>query len=549
MNTKEIILTLPLGFQVKEKTEKVDLYSAYEILRSRKQRHITKAERFGDYAILTSHTLKCPHCGRETPAYSYYWNDLSRASPKKSNLELFNWADIQPSMYKNKSKILIVQENKVDYPTIYICKYCGLGSQKSNECIDVLVEQTENTLCLKREIKNLKNALELKWADYVSSLQFPLYEKIIFNFETGNTLLEIATENKVYETKIVTFCNLDFTDDRLVELINKNQIIKRTLKRLFVEKTNFQIPFFIKELNFKLFNHLIYFNGFKETFYDKIPNKLEEKSVYQSFNYIIKRLRTPEMAMKALKESSLPNTEKIKTLFTRKNGLFFYLKECEELYKYLGNEDYLYKFLNSYNAYNYLSIRHFYNLEPFFKDYIAGNYKMSLWYLFENYHDIVEYAISYSSLTDEGRQFEQENWNNIDEVLSSENNSFVDNKILASVSLIPERIKDCNIGKYSFRWLRTVEDFFLAGSDLDDERLMINNRGLVVSINLDKRTVAAIRIGWKEIDDERKYMVIAGTERGYRKIKPYSDIYRAIEIWCNKNDVDLPLCFCKENFF
>ena len=82
MNTKEIILTLPLGFQVKEKTEKVDLYSAYEILRSRKQRHITKAERVGDYAILTSHTLKCPYCGRETPSYSYYWNDLSWASPK-----------------------------------------------------------------------------------------------------------------------------------------------------------------------------------------------------------------------------------------------------------------------------------------------------------------------------------------------------------------------------------------------------------------------------------------------------------------------------------
>ena len=253
--------------------------------------------------------------------------------------------------------------------------------------------------------------------------------------------------------------------------------------------------------------------------------------------------------MKALKESTLPNTEKIKTLFTRKNGLFFYLKECEELYKYLGNEDYLYKFLNGYNAYNYLSTRHFYNLEPFFKDYIAGKYKISLWYLFENYRDIVEYAISYSSLNDDARQFERENWNNIDEVLSSENNSFVDNKILVSVPLIPERIKDCNIGKYSFRWLRTAGDFFLASSDLEDERLMINNCGRVVSINLDKRTVAAIRIGWKPIDDDIKYVVIAGTEREYRKIKPYSDIYKAIKIWCKKYDVEFPLCVCRDNFF
>ena len=98
MEKTEISLRIPLGYRIIEKTKTVDLYTACDILRSRKQRHITSAKRVGDKAILISHRILCPHCGKEAPAYKHYLNKHIISRPKNTELTILNWANIQISM-------------------------------------------------------------------------------------------------------------------------------------------------------------------------------------------------------------------------------------------------------------------------------------------------------------------------------------------------------------------------------------------------------------------------------------------------------------------
>lgn len=71
MEKTEISLKIPSGYRIIERTKEVDLYTAYEILRSRKQRHITTARRTGYKAELVTHYIKCPHCGKMVYAYAH----------------------------------------------------------------------------------------------------------------------------------------------------------------------------------------------------------------------------------------------------------------------------------------------------------------------------------------------------------------------------------------------------------------------------------------------------------------------------------------------
>lgn len=103
MEKTEINLKIPLGYQIIERTKEVDLYSACIILRTRKQKYITTVKRIDDYAVLISHHIKCPYCGKEIPAYSHCWRKESHALPKKTEAEILKWADIQPALFGEKN--------------------------------------------------------------------------------------------------------------------------------------------------------------------------------------------------------------------------------------------------------------------------------------------------------------------------------------------------------------------------------------------------------------------------------------------------------------
>ena len=124
MNNQTLTLKVPLGYHIIERIKSVDLYTAYEILRSKKQRHITTARRTGYKAELVTHYIKCPHCGKMVYAYAHYHNKNAVAYPKKSKATIFEWSDVQPSLESEPDVELQIQDLE-DFSGEYICPKCG----------------------------------------------------------------------------------------------------------------------------------------------------------------------------------------------------------------------------------------------------------------------------------------------------------------------------------------------------------------------------------------------------------------------------------------
>jgi hypothetical protein len=166
----------------------------------------------------------------------------------------------------------------------------------------------------------------------------------------------------------------------LLCLINRNRIIKRFIKRIIENITKREICFDINELDFQKFVNVTYFNGFPGEFYDALPFRKGTNEIDGSFENLVSRLRTPEMAMELLKESSLPDCKSVRKVFTTKSGLFFYIKECEMLYDFFKDINILCRVLKNQSIYSFLVDAHYYNLKPFFDDFAkTTDKKMMIW--------------------------------------------------------------------------------------------------------------------------------------------------------------------------
>ena len=183
----EVNFKVPCGYQVKEKIQTMDLFKAYELLTTKKQHHYTKAERVGDKALLYRHVLCCPDCGKEVPAYPHYLKQDYCAAPRKSRLVISAWAGIQQILFDApNSTIQFQQPNCLDIE--YTCEFCGGVSRQSLKEINVSIGCEDSSVYIEREIKGIKDIMELYWLPAISiSANFPLKERVLFDFKTGVT--------------------------------------------------------------------------------------------------------------------------------------------------------------------------------------------------------------------------------------------------------------------------------------------------------------------------------------------------------------------------
>lgn len=532
MEKTEINLKIPLGYQIIERTKEVDLYSACIILRTRKQKYITTVKKVDDYAVLISHHIKCPYCGKEIPAYSHCWRKEFHALPKKTEAEILKWADIQPALFGEKEPILEVQ-NYFGYHCEYICRKCGQVSQKSNKYIELSIECIDDKIYVKREIKSLVELVSLKWLVTDLKIKFPIYQQIVFDFDSGITNMEIVGGNDIVFSQNITNIVWDFKGDLLVDLISKNRIVKRVLKRNFEKTTCYKVPFSVQELNFKRFICLARFKGFSKDFYYAIPYRANTSFIDLSFNNVLDKLRNPEFAMELLRDSTIPFCKSVKRLFATQSGLFFYLKECELLYSFLNDVNLFCDFLRSPSAYTFLATAHYYDIKPFLEDYSVEMNKIFLKRIFDNTRFMLGYAIKYSTLNSYGRKLEIDRWHkrgnmfcDIDCMTES-----VEKTLSLPMHEVPRNIGDCTIGKHFFKWLRTKGDYINASEQL--QNCLANwetfDNPVVVVVEGEK-SVAAIEVEHNKIIQARL--------KDNKAITIGTDLYEAIEKWCKKYKIE-----------
>ena len=167
MEKKMKALKLSCGYKIEEKKKKISLFEAYKLLTTKCQHHYTKVERCGNQAILYWHTLRCPYCNKEIPAYPHYLYENCNAKPRKSFRLLYEWAQMQMPLFEDGDTIIYFQQPEY-YTGKYICPKCSKVSSDSNKIIEIEVNSDDTSVYITRKIENIKDILEIKWLSQIN---------------------------------------------------------------------------------------------------------------------------------------------------------------------------------------------------------------------------------------------------------------------------------------------------------------------------------------------------------------------------------------------
>ena len=140
-------------------------------------------------------------------------------------------------------------------------------------------------------------------------------------------------------------------------------------------------------------------------------------------------------------------------------------------------------------------------------------------------------AVWYNALTEYGKKTEQIKW--------KENRQYLENSYFHSTATdinfstpmyVPEHINDCTIDHFRFKWLRTKSDYQKAGEMLHNCLSHWRNYDSPVTVVYNgRKIVAAIEVCNNEIRQMFK--------KRNELIDEGSDLFCAIEKWCNKNSL------------
>ncbi|MBE6756894.1 MAG: hypothetical protein E7555_10630 [Ruminococcaceae bacterium] len=520
MKKSVIRLKVNSGYQIVRKTKEVDLSTAFEILSSKQQKKYTEAVVYDDYAELVWHMVRCPYCGKET---SLYEKENRGARRKFLSEEIAVKTGEQYSLLEKAEEHIVFHEEKQP-AEIHICKKCRHSSEYSEDVSIITIIHDEKSINVFNVIRNMEDLLKVKWIDKISfDTIFPLCEKITFDFEKGKTFLFVTDKNeKVFSSKEVTQNIIDNRKSPIIDLISKSRRLKRSIKKEFTKRSE-AYDFFYNECSFDRLLVFTRFGGFSKSFYEAAPYELTSYRIDGTFEESASQFNSLESAMQMLKESSLPDVKSVKRIFLDKQGLFFYIKECEKIYDVLNDVNLLCRVLTNENVYHILGKLHYCDgYICFYKDLCVREGKVNFCrFLLSHTFNLNQCAEKYCA---KGKYMRERYMSelNVKEIVYG--HYIVSGIKFFSVELprMPEYIKDCSIGQFSFRNLITVDDFYIAG-----EKLNINVGWFDASVAVviyQGEIVAAINVF------ERKILFVMTDKR----MKENTPLYSAVKKWSEK---------------
>ncbi len=516
------------GYQVIRRSKEVDLQTVYEVLESKKQNKYAEAIMSEDHAELVWYVARCPYCGKETSLYQNKGTDVHKHFFSD---ELVVMTGIQLSFLEHPENVICISEHK-EKDGLYLCEKCCQFSRRSDEKSEITITRDGNLLNVFSEIGNLKNLFRLKWIDKVDlNSSFPLYEKICFDFDKGETTVSLVNEeDNIISSEEVTSDIIHKNQSSLIEMISKNYSLKRKLLREFSRYVGYDSGMSYIECNFAKFLMMTQFYGFDKSFYNAIPYEGATYRVESSFEEVANQLENPRSAMELLKNSSLPYVKSVKRIFTGNQGLFFYIKECEKIYDVLKDVNLLCKVLESKIIYTIFTDLHNYdNYILFYRDICkkVGNIDFCTM-LTLHYDKFRNCAINYGSMSEYMRKKyidEFDKKKNFKRGCAGCNVDYV-----VPMKKLNENIKDCVINDIAFKKLETKSDYITAGEKMDNclDSWECHDNPVVVMLKRGEY-VGAVEIGNGFVYDA------LGKYNEY--IRKDDELFCAIKKWCEKYNV------------
>lgn len=530
-------LNVPLCFSVVEKTQERSIYNADDLLKFKYLRKYSKIERTGGSLILYKKTVRCPNCGREYAAPHRFRYNLNE-STKYLKMQMKDLIEPQMRLLVKENKNIVLQDD-ADDGVFCICARCGTETQIGNDMIRIKIESTESEIIVSRLLNRLQDLMNCQWADEIDlGSVLGITENICFDFSSGNTQICIKDNNgQIVISENIENTKVDLENDTLIKLINENRVVKRNLRRAVETATGRKMPFSCTELNMEYFVLFTRFQGFNRGFYDAAPFSADPFRLDFTFDSIVSRLKTPESAMQALKDSALPFTKSVKRIFVNNQGLFFYIKDCELLYSVLNDINYLSSVLKSDCIYTILLILH---KSPQAIEFIKALFEAKgigfmCKFFSLPFYDHFQIACCYSALLPEYKSIVRSSLKKYTYEDFMRVNYFSMLKISYPCSDIISRIPEKTVNGFSFKWFSNLHSCWRAGEKLQNCLAdWDKTRGAVAGMFHSTALIAAL-----EIRPHYKggYEIAQAYEKGNADIEKDSAVYSAIVRWCEMFNV------------
>lgn len=518
-----IELQLPRGYRIREKQEEMTIPQAVARLTSRAHYRYSTATKANGRAVLTRHSLHCPYCGSEEPAY------YSKSRPDRSLLT--EWADIQLSLFDSSNTLTLRPSYS---PAVFTCPRCEAESAHIDGSYQLRLALEGETLTVSLPVENFAQLMENSWLTRLQLFGgFPMTQQLCFRFDKGEAELRLLGKSgQVLDTLPLTPGSVDENSSLLLTLLRDSIPLRRKVRQLFARFWNCEFPYSTAQLSLDTLLMLTRFTGFPLSFYHAIPltngNRPDE-----SFSHILPQLKYYDRCPALLESGKLPRLRSIRRCFGKIPGLLFYLDSCEALWEVLQDPNLLCSILRSPLVYVILSQLHAYpGLIKMYGDYCREKGGPALCRtLFHHLTEFNDQAFTYCVMNESFRQQVRRSWaqRRPFRQLAAELPTL---PFSVPMVLPPELIPDCTISGFRFRWLRNAQEYKKAGAALENcLGSWTYNQAPVTVVLKGSEYVAAIEVRGNQI-----YQML-----GYDNcfIEPGTDLHNAILLWAQRNRLHL----------
>lgn len=509
---------IPLGYTVTRSITVVDIDTAVRLLSTRKRRNYISARREGlaPTAALRRDLWHCPHCNFASSATGVRGQMLpgkARSGQLAANRELVGkWGSNQLSLFGSGTQELLFHPEP-EISGECVCPKCGKKACAFSGMREVGLYYDAQTVQIKAELCGLSELLSIPWASAQTlTVRFPIYEVVTFDLHTGCTLLELQTADGAIAVQQDIAAQPSVWEKGVVyALLHDNVRVARAVKHIFAELCG-ELPFAPSELLPEHYIQLTRFIGFPRSFHDAIPYACGTFVPEKTFLPAAERIRRPEDVLALFARSKLPKSKSVKRIFCTRAGLVFYLPECEGLWEVLQDVNHFRSLLEHKNIFSLLMILH---QRPLLFDFVRDFHRCkgastTVAVITRNWMCSIDYAVDYCTMNASMRQREQARWKKLSvRCLQDREDDYEDvfdvcreeEKMQFCVPM-PQpsaAVQNCVIDGFSFRWLRSGNDYYMAGKALHNclGSWKPTQRPIVV-VSKDKKPVAAI-----EVDGDR----------------------------------------------
>lgn len=529
-------IDMPLGYRIETITETMDPDCASALLSTKKRKRYTSAIRCEEKAELTRHIWICPYCGERTPAYPRFFNE-SASDESVCGKEIERWGAAQLSFFGVTKPQL--NFNRPVLGGAKICPHCGETSYPLENTRKIRFTDDSERLSVSAEIFTIQELFSLDWASRsINEINFPLYETALFDFKEGTVLLQLKDSfDCSYAVSDMTQKPESWRSGVLYEALTKRKAGQRLMKRLFLKHYGGKLPFSDPERTLEKYVLMTRFIGYPPTFFHAIPFSGSSCAIDDSFKDTVKKLHKAENVPEFYEKSELPQTKTIRKLFFEDPGLFFYLDECQRLWKIFRDVNLFRKLLSNEGRYEILSQFHSYPAAgDYYERYADVKGAKALLIRFEKSLTELNFdAIFYAAMNSCAKKEEEKKW--ISETAQAEEQTEIPPiyKLPKSAAYsipmheVSERIKPCFINGYGFLWLYSRKDYLAAGEELGNCLIQWERtQNPVLVIYRCQKAVGAIEVNVKQ------YRIVQALGKRNRIIIKESFLWNAFEKWEKK---------------